>query len=840
MAIDLELYRRDARVSIDPPIRLSVIDILPDYPRHILVFLHGYGGYALQWRYQLEKLSLSNRVIAIDLRGHGLSDRPQGAYSMDVIISDIETVLYTLGINTRFYLVGHSFGGAVAIEFAAAHADRIEGLVLVATADHFKLNPLYRLLLKLPDKVLQPFAPLVRNWLSAPPFVMKSWYEDSLARWDGSSLYPRLVMPTMVIRGHLDSVFEKPAYEEVPRSIPGVEEVDVGASGHMVMLERREAVNRAITRFIEKDLGTGPDGISYSEDQQRASLLKSRPWLLHYGQETPHTIAIPRVSLPSLLDSAARRFPNRPATIFEGARLSYRRLMQESNRFANALRSLGIDKGERIILLLPNLPQMVISFFGTLKAGAVAVLAPPDIQAADLLHLLHDSTASVLVTLDEYEALINQVISVMEVGDDASQSYRLRHVLVTQRADYLPRKHLPALRSKISPDSAICDFRSLLNAQTAESPEVEQSARDLAVILYSSGAGTSLKGVMLSHRNLLANTLQVRHWMSDAQEGRERFLSAMPLSHSYGLTTALNVPISLGATILLQPEFEVNNILKTIQRYRPTIFPGVPQMFIAIKDFDGVRKFGVESIRICISSSDLLPIEILESFEKLTRGRLIEGYGLTEASPITHITPLNGLRKTGSIGIPLPSTEARLVDLRKGDREMPPGQIGELAVRGPQVMLGYWQNAKETQRVLSPQGWLLTGDVAQMDSEGYFRIISSKEEAWYPTRADRPASLRAVEEVLNEVPQVKEAVTVVVAGRPVAFVISGKDRPGAETLIAYCKRRLPPELVPRLVIFVEEFPRSYIGKVLRKELTRRLDQQARLQPATSLDEPVQP
>jgi long-chain acyl-CoA synthetase len=329
---------------------------------------------------------------------------------------------------------------------------------------------------------------------------------------------------------------------------------------------------------------------------------------------------------------------------------------------------------------------------------------------------------------------------------------------------------------------------------------------------------------MLSHRNLVANALQTRHWISEAHEGRERFLCVLPFSHSYGLTTALNVPIALGATLILKPRFEVSDVLKTIQRYCPTLFPGVPQMYVAINDYPRVRRYGVESIKACISGSAPLPVEVQEAFEKLTRGRLVEGYGLTEASPVTHGNPLKGLRKVGSIGVPFPSTEARVVDLRRSSREVPLGQIGELAVRGPQVMLGYWQNHEETDRVLSSDGWLLTGDVAQMDGEGYFRIIARKADMWYPSKPGEPAFPRDVEEVLFEVPQVKEAAVVAIAGQPIAFIIARQERPTAEALTAYCKRRLPPELVPRLVIFVDDFPRTFIGKVLRRELARRYEE----------------
>jgi long-chain acyl-CoA synthetase len=309
----------------------------------------------------------------------------------------------------------------------------------------------------------------------------------------------------------------------------------------------------------------------------------------------------------------------------------------------------------------------------------------------------------------------------------------LRHIIFAHLGDYLPaakrmalqlspetrKLHLLDIPLESGPGGAqIHTFTRLVYSQTTEAPQANVAAGDLAAIIYTGGTTDAPKGVMLSHRNLVANALQTRHWIPDAREGAERFLCVLPFTHSYGLTTTLNVPVSLGATMILKARFEVADALKAIQRYRPTIFPGVPQMYVAIKDFPGVRKYGISSIKACISGSAPLPVEVQEAFEKLTRGRLVEGYGLTEASPVTHAN--------GSIGVPFPSTEARVVDLRRGKSEMPQGQIGEMAVRGPQVMMGYWQKPEETARVLSPDGWLLTGDVAQVDPDGYFRIIARK------------------------------------------------------------------------------------------------------------------
>jgi len=830
MEIDLELFRQDVRVAISPPVRLSVIDIYPDHPQQVLVFIHGFGGNALQWTYQLSKFSRTNRVIAPDLRGYGKSDKPGGDYSMAQIQADLEALLDTLGVTEKIVLVGHSFGGAIASEFAAAHPQRVARLVLIATAGEFRLNPFYRAMLRLPTTTLRMISPWTGKWLGSPPYILKSWYSNNLSKWNGWSLFSSLSLPTLVIRGHQDRVFSKPLFEEVARAIPAADEVDVGASGHLVMLERREAVNRAIERFIDASQRSWSDGGLSNDKFERAALVKERPWLAYYEKDIPHTIAIPRIPLHYLLSSSARRFPLKTALIFEGKRISYHRLSVEATRFANALQALGVGKGDRVMLLLPNLPQMAISFYGTLQVGAVAVFTLPTTDPDELIRQIREAGARVLVTLTQFDELIYRIKNSLEPTGNSP----LQHIIFTHIGDYLPPfKRLQLWLSgeqrklhllDIPMDASMHVFTHLLQSQSRQQPEMQVSPGDLAAIQFTGGTTANPKGVMLSHRNLVANALQTRHWIPDVQEGEERFLCVVPISHSYGLTTALNLPVALGATMILKAKFEVSDVLRTIQTYRPTIFPGVPQMYVAIKDFPGVRKFGISSIKACISGSAPLPIEVQEAFEKLTRGRLVEGYGLTEASPVTHANPLNGLRKEGSIGIPLPSTEARIVNLRKGKLAVKDGQIGELAVRGPQVMVGYWQDPKATAEVLSPDGWLLTGDVAQKDNEGYFRIIARKADMWYPSRPDQPAFPRDVEEVLFEVPQVKEAAVVAVAGQPIAFVIAGKERPTAEALIAYCKRRLPPELVPRLVIFVDEFPRTFIGKVLRRELAKRFEQ----------------
>lgn len=588
----------------------------------------------------------------------------------------------------------------------------------------------------------------------------------------------------------------------------------------MVMLERREAVNRAIERFFtDESQRSWRDSSAPVKKKKsaREKLRAQRPWLQFYEAGVPYTVGIPNIPLHHLLRSAVRRFPLRPAIFFEGARLSYRRLNHEANRFANALLALGVGKGTRVVLLLPNVPQMVVGFFGVMKVGAAAVFIPPMTEPEEIVRQVKEVEASVLVTLSLWAGLASQI----------QQGSGVPHVVLTDPADYLVfwKQWISRWRNRGFGVPNALRLRRWMRGQSDRSPAVDVLPEDLAVIQFTGGTTAAAKGVMLSHRNLVANALQTRHWMPEALEGRERFLCAVPIFHSYGLTTALNVPVSLGAAMVLKAQFQIADVMKGIKNYRPTIFPGVPSMYVAINNFRAARKYGIRSINACISGSAPLPVEVQESFEKLTKGRLVEGYGLTEASPVTHANPLGGNRKVGSIGIPLPSTEAAVVDLLTGRKEVKVGQIGELAVRGPQVMMGYWRNEAASREVLTGDGWLLTGDVAQMDADGYFRIIARKADMWYASRAKpgKPAFPRDVEEVIYEIPQVKETAVVAVAGRPFAFVIAGRERPTPEAVIAYCKRRLPPHLVPRFVIFMDDFPRTFIGKVLRRELAKRYE-----------------
>lgn len=815
MQIDLELYREDIEIH-EPPIRFSAIDVNPEAAQRTIVFVHGFGGRAVQWEKQLRFFSDENRVIAIDLRGHGYSSAPDSSYSMDEVQADLDAALAKLNVSDKFVLVGHSFGGALAATYAERQPQRVEKLILIATAGEFVLNGWARLAFKLPVSALNLIRPLIGRSLFAPPHVLKSFHNNNMAPFNGWSLFRNITVPTLVITGDRDKVFAQAVFEEVARKIPNAQHVTVPASAHMVILERAEAVNRAIQRFLIET----PARRGQTVETARTKLIRERPWLKHYEESVPFTISLPDRPVHRFLRSAARRFPNRIAIKFYGRSITYRALSAEADRFANALRDLGVQRSDRVMILLPNVPQTVIAYYGILRIGGVVVFTSPTNSAEEIIRQVKDSGAKVLIGLGRFAAMIDRV----------QAQARLDHVILTYVRDYLPSIKKRGLRIqhplRHGNRSGAQQWSEIIKNQKAIRPDVHIGRNELAVIIYTGGTSDRPKGVMLSHGNLVANALQTRHWITDIREGHETFLCALPFSHSYGLSATLNAPVMIGATMVLLPTFITEDVLKTIKRERPTLFPGVPTMYMAINNFRGVRKFGIRSIRACISGAAPLPVEVQEAFEKLTRGRLVEGYGLTEASPITHGNPLNGLRKIGSIGIPFPSTEAKIVDIATG-QDLGANQTGELVVRGPQVMLGYWGLGDETDRVLHKANddrglWLYTDDIATMDEDGYFTIINRKKDMILA--GEYQVYPRDVEEVLFEHPKVKDVVVLGVPLTPVgqkvkAFVVLREgEKATPDELLAMCRARLAEWEVPWEIEFRKELPKSFVGKVLRRVL----------------------
>lgn len=820
MDVDIELYRRDVSLPHGP--RLSVIDIAPEQPAHTLVLVHGFGGQASQWRYQLGFFSDDMRVIAPDLRGHGRSDKPHSLYDMGEITGDLHALLAALGVRGKIILAGHSFGGAMVTEYATRYPDQVDKLVLMAASGEYTISPAAKIPLSLPTPVLQAVYPFIRHRFFAPAHVLKTLYWNNFVLWRGWDLLRRLTMPTLIIRGYHDTVLEKRLFAEVAQVVPNAEDVDVGASKHMVMLERREAVNRALERFMAGQKRTN------HIQQRRQRLRQQRPWLDHYDEGVPYSLGVPPVPVTHLLSSAAMRFPARPALVYEGRTWTYAALEQASNQLAHALRGLGVRPGDRALILLPNLPQTVIAFYGVLKAGAVVVFTTPLSDPGQLARQIRDSGATTLITLTR----------LADTARQARVNTSLQRVVYAHVADYLPplKRLAFGLNGELAgphrlahPQPGENQWHGLLAGQPTTPPDIPLDPDGLALLQYTSGTTAEPKGVMLTHRNLVANTLQLRHWIPSLREGAETTLAVLPFSHSYGTTVALNVSVALAARMVVLPTFITAQVVRAIQAYRPSIFPGVPTMYTALNAFPNIRQYGLDSIRACLSGAAPLPVEVQEAFEKITKGRLIEGYGLTEATTATHANPLGGLRKSGSVGVPLPATEAQVVDVLTGE-PLEPGQLGELAVRGPQVMGGYWPGAPDRppETATTPEGWLLTGDLARMDADGFFEIVARKRDMIlagayqvYP---------RDVEEVLYEHPKVKEVAVVGVQaaqGQQVKAYVVPKEGVtlSADELRALCQRRLEAYAVPWDIEFRTELPKNFVGKIIRRLLVEPADNQ---------------
>ena len=552
------------------------------------------------------------------------------------------------------------------------------------------------------------------------------------------------------------------------------------------------------------------------------------PWLDNYPPGVPEHVELPKASLAGLLDDAARDFPHAPALHFEGRTTSYAQLAEQSGRFAGALAGLGVGRGTRVGLILPNCPQAVVALFGALRLGATVVQNNPLYTERELDHQLADAGVEVLVCLD----MVYDRVKALRPRT------AIREVIVTSVLDELPgvkRLVAPYTRrgkeasASIGRDEPVRRWREVLaSAPPAPEPAEVDADGDLALLQYTGGTTGVAKGVMLSHANLRANIEQVRAWFPDADPGREVMMAVLPFFHVYGLTVCLLVGLRLGAALVLVPRFDLDGVLAAVDRYRPTLFPGVPTMYVAINH--AVEKGGhdLSSIKACLSGAAPLPLEVAERFERFSGGRLVEGYGLTESSPVAMANPIYGKRKAGTVGMPIPDTLARIADPSDPDQTMPVGEPGELALAGPQVMLGYWNRPEETAQVLR-DGWLLTGDMAVMDEEGYFTIVDRKKDLIiaggynvYP---------REVEEVLHEHPKVLE---VAVVGVPDAYrgeivkafvVLRPGEQATQDEIRDFAKAALAAYKIPRSVEFRDELPKTLIGKVLRRALLE--EEQAR-------------
>jgi long-chain acyl-CoA synthetase len=555
---------------------------------------------------------------------------------------------------------------------------------------------------------------------------------------------------------------------------------------------------------------------------------EERPWHRFYDPHVPRHIDCPRTTLPEALRETARRHPDHPALIFKGRRITYRAYDQAVDRLAAALQVLGVRKGDRVAVHLPNCPQFPIAYTAILRSGGIVVPCNPTYTPRELLHPLTDSAAKVIITLSSTYPIVRAI----------RHETALEHVIVARIKTYFPpllRTLFTLLKEKktghgvdLGGDAHTSWYTDLLSKAPSEPRAVPLSWDDTAVLMYTGGTTGVSKGAELTHGNILMNALQVVIWV-DAWEARESTLASLPLFHSYGMTCCLNPGAIVAGTCILIPDpRDIKDILRCIHKYRPTFYPGVPAMYVAINNHSDVRRYDLRSLRVCNSGAAPLPIEVQERFQGLTGARLIEGYGLSEASPVTHANPAYGQSRMGTIGIPYPDTDARIVDADSGETIMGVGEVGELCIRGPQVMKGYWNRPEETAQVIRPDPggggpWLYTGDLAAMDTDGYFAIVDRKKDRIlgaggfniYP---------REIEDVLFEHPKVREAAVVGLPhpekGEVVkAFVVLKSGVAATEDeILEHCRGGLAPYKVPRSVEFRTELPRTLVGKVLRRAL----------------------
>ena len=568
-----------------------------------------------------------------------------------------------------------------------------------------------------------------------------------------------------------------------------------------------------------------------------------RPWLAHYDPGVPHTLDYPAVPLQSFLAETAARHPQAIATIFGAvvagrlieASLTYAELDRLADRFAAGLQSLGVRKGDRLALLLPNCPQFVIAFYGALRAGAVVVPCNPLYTPPELRRQLADSGTETLVALSRLHT----------VARAARHGTPVRHLILTNIKEYFPpslrllftltRDRREGHRTTIDRAAGEGHFEDVLRGGDAVLP-VDVGSDDTAVLQYTGGTTGVPKAAVLSHRALVANVLQSRAWNPELVEGRERGVTVMPLFHVYGLTVVMGVSVATGSAMVLIPRFDLEHVLRAIDKHRPRSFAGAPRIYIAAASAPDLARYDLRSVEVFQSGSAPLPAEVQLRFEQLAGGgRVLEGYGLTEAAPVTHTTPRRGQRKVGSIGVPIPDVDAKIVDLETGTRDLPVGETGELVVRGPNLMDGYYERTDESKLALR-DGWLYTGDVARMDEDGYFYIVDRKKELIIVSGYN--VYPREVEDVLYAHPAVLEAAAIGVPhperGEVVkAFVVL---RPGTsatpDELRTHCTASLARFKIPAEIEFRSDLPKSTVGKVLRRALAEE-DQASRVAGGTA-------
>lgn len=550
--------------------------------------------------------------------------------------------------------------------------------------------------------------------------------------------------------------------------------------------------------------------------------MTAKPWLMQYPAEIPHTLSYEPIPVQEYLTRAYQNYPEKIAIHFLGKDVTYRELYESSLKFANYLRSIGIQKGDRVAIMLPNCPQNVIGYYGILYAGGIVVQTNPLYTEREIAYQMKDSGAKAILSLDILFPRISKVIKETD----------LENIIITGIKDYLPfPKNLvyPFIQKKQYGFSVKVEHRGMNHLFTevmkvGKPNEIDVTfdfEEDIAILQYTGGTTGFPKGVMLTHKNLIANASMCDAWLYKCKKGEETILGILPFFHVYGMTTVLILSVMLGNRMVLLPKFDVDSALKTIDKQKPTLFPGAPTIYIGLLNHPDIAKYDLSSIEACLSGSAPLPVEVQEKFEKVTGGKLVEGYGLTESSPVTHANFVwDKERIKGSVGVPWPDTEAAIFQMDSTD-PLPAGEIGEICVRGPQIMKGYWNRPEDTAHTMR-DGWLLTGDLGYMDENGFFYVVDRKKDMIiaggyniYP---------REIEEVLYEHPAIQECVAVGVPdpyrGETVKAYIVLKENTQVteEELNTFCREHLASFKVPRIYEFRKELPKTAVGKILRRSL----------------------
>ncbi|HNC09032.1 MAG TPA: long-chain fatty acid--CoA ligase [Anaerolineales bacterium] len=566
--------------------------------------------------------------------------------------------------------------------------------------------------------------------------------------------------------------------------------------------------------------------------------MSNKPWLAHYDKGVPQTIDYPKAPLSYFLEEAARKYPDRACTIFKGAVISYREVNRMSDSMAAALVEMGVKKGDRVGIFMPNLPQFVVAYFGILKAGGVVVAVNPTYPVDEVLTPVNDAGIEIMFTLSRFYGKVKEVRA----------KSKLKKIIVTNIKEALPpitRLLFTLLREKKEGDRVdVLDsndawMQDLLQKHAnSPKPNIDIQPDDTALFQYSGGTTGVPKGAVAMHRNVVANTLQIKSWMTGLDEGKEVVLMGIPLFHVYGMVAGMNFAMATGSSMVMIPNArDLKDVLENITKYKATIFPGVPLLYNGINNHPDVKagKYDLSSIKACISGSAALMRETKDEFERLTGGKVFEGFGMSEAPTAVTCNPLNGVNKTGSIGMPLPDVDMKIISLDDGETEMPQGEIGEIVLTGPQVMKGYHNMPTETANSLRPlkdgKTWLFTGDIARMDEDGYFYIVDRKKELIKP--GGFQVWPREVEEAIMDHPKVLE---VGVGGIPdpksgetvkAWVVLKPGESMTEDELRDFCKEHLAPYKVPRQIEFRSELPKTTVGKILRRELVRQHNESAK-------------